>query len=105
MNRRPRAMGSRSWCCSPFSPESEWRVWVFFFLPRKGGGQARRRGVFFFFLAVSVFCSQATKRAAPAKMQRYFFIVCGLSDLSVTAESNGHTILALSMRRLCHFRP
>jgi len=29
--------------------------------------------------AVSVFCSQATKRAAPAKMQRYFFIVCGLS--------------------------
>jgi hypothetical protein len=29
--------------------------------------------------AVSVFCSQATKRAAPAKMQRYFFIVYGLS--------------------------
>jgi hypothetical protein len=30
---------------------------------------------------VSVFCSQAAKRAAPARMQMYFFIVCVVAQL------------------------
>jgi hypothetical protein len=64
---------------------------------------------------VSVFCSHATKRAAPARMQRYFFIVCmggpwmgtqlNRTKGGVRPCSNANQSAAgnrLECRRVCH---